>query len=160
MTLNTAVMFSSASDEWSTPQATFDALDAEFHFGLDAAASEDNSKCTAFFSLEDDALTRNWYPGQGWSVWLNPPYSRIAEFVAKAAAEAQFNVCTVVMLIPARPDTRYWAAHIWDHDTHQPRPGVEVRFLKGRLKFGGSKNSAPFPSAVIVFRPDRSRLPG
>lgn len=152
MAMNTAVMFGKATDEWATPQALFDALDLEFRFGLDAAATEDNAKCTAFFTREDDALTRSWYPGQGWSVWLNPPYSQCREFIAKAAQEAR-NGCTVVALVPSRTDTRWWHSEVYDPCRNAFRPGVEVRFIKGRLKFGDSTNSAPFPSVVIVFRP-------
>jgi phage N-6-adenine-methyltransferase len=155
--LNTAVMFSKATDEWSTPQDFFDALDSEFRFGLDAAASEDNAKCAAFFSREDDALTRSWYPGQGFSVWLNPPYSRCRDFIAKAYRESRKpdgEACTVVCLVPARTDTRWFHSYVWDGlCVHGPIPGVEVRFVRGRLKFGGSKNSAPFPSVVVIFRP-------
>jgi site-specific DNA-methyltransferase (adenine-specific) len=145
-------MFSKATDECETPQAFFDALDAEFRFGLDAAATEDNAKCTAFFTREDDALTRDWYPGRGWSVWLNPPYSQCQEFVSKAARSALDGITTVV-LVPSRTDTRWWHAYVWDRERNQPQPGVEIRFVKGRLKFGNSENGAPFPSVVIVFRP-------
>lgn len=148
----TATMFSSESDEWSTPEDFWRELDREFHFGFDAAASEDNAKCTAFFTREDDALRLDWYPGPGWAVWLNPPYSQCAEFIPKAAEQAAKG-CTVVCLIPSRTDTRYWHQHIWDREQHRPKPGVEVRFIKGRLKFGASTNSAPFPSVVVVFRP-------
>ena len=151
--MNAAVMFSSASDEWATPQVLFDGLDVEFRFGLDAAASEANAKCTAFFTREDDALTRDWYPGRGWSVWLNPPYSQCAAFIAKASEEANHSGQAVVCLVPSRTDTRWWHRYVWDAERHRPRAGVEVRFLPGRLKFGDSKNSAPFPSVVIVFRP-------
>lgn len=150
--MNSALMFSKASDEWSTPDDLFETLDGEFTFWLDAAASEANSKCTAFYAIDDDALKADWRGPAGWSVWLNPPYSRCSEFVAKAAAE-RLNGVTTVMLIPSRTDTKYWHAHIWDRERHQPRPGVEVRFIKGRLKFGDQKNSAPFPSVVVIFRP-------
>jgi len=87
-------------------------------------------------------------------VWVNPPYSRglQAQFIAKASAESAKG-CTVVMLLPARTDTRAFHAHIWDGDRHAPREGVEVRLIKGRLKFGGCKDAAPFPSMVVVFRP-------
>ena len=148
--MNPALMFSKASDEWATPQDFFDALDAEFGFELDAAAAVENAKCAQWIGAFTDALSQpSW---EGLRVWVNPPYSRCREFVAKAAEEAQKG-CTVVMLIPSRTDTRYWHAHIWDTEKHQPRPGVEIRFIKGRLKFGNGKNSAPFPSAVVIFRP-------
>jgi phage N-6-adenine-methyltransferase len=151
--MNSGLMFSKASDEWSTPQVFFDALDREFRFGLDAAASDDNAKCTAFFTRDDDALTRNWYPGQGWAVWLNPPYSQCREFIAKAAEESMLNGVTVVALVPSRTDTKWWHGSVWNERLNRPYDGVEVRFIKGRLKFGDGKNSAPFPSVVVVFRP-------
>lgn len=146
--MNSAVMFSRASDEWSTPQAFFDALDAEFGFGLDAAATAENTKCLRWLH---DALNVDW-PAWERPVWLNPPYSRVGEFIAKADLERD-NGCTVVCLVPARTDTRWYHAHIWDREFHRLRPGVEVRFIKGRLKFGDAANSAPFPSMVVIFRP-------
>ncbi len=147
--MNAALMFSRATDEWATPQATFDALHAEFGFALDAAASADNHKCAVYMTQEIDALTQDWRPFG--SVWLNPPYSKCSEFIAKAAEEARKG-CTVVCLVPSRTDTRWWHEHVWDAAQHRPRPGVEVRFIKGRLKFGGATAGAPFPSVVIIFR--------
>jgi site-specific DNA-methyltransferase (adenine-specific) len=147
--MNNALMFSRASDEWSTPQDVYDALNAEFAFEWDVAASGANAKCSQYLTRADDALARSW---RGRVCWLNPPYSQGRAFIAKAAAEAQQG-CTVVALVPARTDTRWWHAHVWDATTHQPRAGVECRFLKGRLKFGGMTAGAPFPSVVIVFRP-------
>lgn len=157
--MNNALMFSKASDEWSTPQAFFDELNAEFGFDVDAAATEDNGWVDGdYFGLDHripeqrDALAvENWRP-YGRTVWLNPPYSKCREFIAKAAEEARKG-CTVVCLVPARTDTRWFHEHVWDAATHRPRPGVEVRFIKGRLKFGGATAGAPFPSVVIVFRP-------
>ena len=159
--MNSALMFSKASDEWATPQALFDTLDAEFDFLLDAAASQANHKCA--FWLGPEAKADNWRDGLAfeWSlllkgtagaVWLNPPYSRCREFIAKAADEADKG-CTVVCLVPSRTDTRWWHEHVWDTEKHQPKCHVEVRFIKGRLKFGGAPQGAPFPSVVIVFRP-------
>lgn len=156
-------MFSRKTDEWSTPQDFFDALHAEFGFLIDAAASRSNHKCPTWFGpdhdIEDihlrDALCLDWFgrmPSRVAIVWLNPPYSKCREFMAKAAAEAKKG-CTVVCLVPSRTDTRWWHEHVWDRDTHQPRPGVEVRFIKGRLKFGGAPAGAPFPSVIVVFRP-------
>lgn len=154
--MNSALMFSRATDEWATPQGTFDALHREFDFQLDAAASHENTKCEQFMSQEIDALRQDWFAAVDWfdtqAVWLNPPYSKCREFIAKAAEEARKG-CTVVCLVPSRTDTRWWHDHVWDAAQHRPRPGVEVRFLKGRLKFGGAAHGAPFPSVVIVFRP-------
>lgn len=157
--MNNALMFSKASDEWSTPQDLFDALDAEFSFTLDAAASAENAKCPLWFGPTHhgpeyrDALTIDWWIGHRpdtEAVWLNPPYSKCREFIAKAASEARKGV-TVVCLVPSRTDTRWWHEHVWDRECHQPRLLVQVRFLKGRLTFGGAPNGAPFPSVVIVF---------
>ena len=141
---------SRASDEWRTPRDLFAALDAEFGFSLDAAATAENATCSRWLTdaLEVDWRDRAW----GDPIWVNPPYSQCAAFIAKAAEESRKG-CTVVCLVPARTDTRWFHAHIWDQERHRVRPGVEVRFLKGRLKFGDSANSAPFPSMVVIFRP-------
>ena len=154
--MNSTLMFSKASDEWATPQETFDALDAEFNFTCDAAATDENKKCAFRFTETDDALSFSWWERAAIAevppvFWLNPPYSKCREFIAKAAEEARKG-CTVVCLVPSRTDTRWWHEHVWNQEAHQPRPGVEVRFLKGRLKFGGATAGAPFPSVVIVFR--------
>lgn len=152
--MNNALMFSKASDEWSTPQALYDALDAEFHFTADVAASAENRKHANYWGLDHplaeqrNALVFDW-PAV---CWLNPPYSKCREFIGKAFEQAQRG-STVVVLVPSRTDTRWWHTHVWDRDAHAPRPGVQVRFLKGRLIFGGAPTSAPFPSVVIVFRP-------
>lgn len=145
-------MFSKATDEWTTPRETFDALNAEFGFDLDAAARPETALCEAWYGPDGyqlDSLCADWAP---WTTFLNPPYSRCREFMAKAAQEARKG-CTVVCLVPSRTDTRWWHSDVWDAATNAPRPGVEVRFIKGRLKFGNSTNSAPFPSVVVIFRP-------
>ena len=153
--MNNALMFSSKSDEWSTPQDTFNALHAEFGFQIDLAASAENTKCSVWFSLEHSALDHAWrvepHVARG---WLNPPYSRglCAKFIAKAADERRKGFLTV-MLLPARTDTKAFHAHIYNAKFWQPRFGVEIRLLPGRLKFGGCKDAAPFPSMVVVFRP-------
>jgi phage N-6-adenine-methyltransferase len=152
--VKSTVVFSRASDDWTTPRDLFAALDAEFDFAMDAAATADNALCLIYQgpghpTIENrNGLVFDWIS----PTFLNPPYSQVRAFVAKAAEEAAKG-CTVVALLPARTDTRWWHAHIWDHVAHRPRPGVEVRFLRGRLKFGDSTNSAPFPSVVVVFRP-------
>lgn len=140
--MNTDVMFSSATDDWSTPQDFFDKLNDEFHFTLDVCADENNHKCEHYYTKEIDGLIRPWIG----TVWCNPPYGRkIGEWVRRALfASVAGN--TVVMLLPARTDTK------WFHDYIYKRDNVEIRFIKGRLKFGGCKNSAPFPSMVVIFR--------
>ena len=140
--LNTKVLFSSKEEKWATPQDFFDKLNDEFHFTLDAAASPDNAKCANYFTEEQDGLAQSW---GGHTVWCNPPYCRkTGLWVKKAYEEHQRTGCTVVMLLPSRTDVR------WFHDYILGK--AEIRFIKGRLKFGGNKNSAPFPSIVVIYR--------
>ena len=141
------VHFSSATDEWATPQELFDQLHAEFGFTLDVCATADNAKCLLYFAREANGLAKDW---RGHVCWMNPPYGgEIGAWVAKAATSGAL----VVALLPARTDTRWWHDFIWDEKHHRPRSCVQVRLLKGRLKFGAAKAGAPFPSAVVVFSP-------
>ena len=147
--MNTDVMFSSKTDLWETPQDLFDRLDDEFGFDLDACAMPENAKCAAYYTPEMDGLSQPW----DGVVWCNPPYGRkIGTWVKKAFDENRRNNNYIVMLLPARTDTR------WFHDYILNK--AEVRFIRGRLKFGGAKNSAPFPSMVVVFRPKMEMLEG
>lgn len=135
---NAAVHFSSASDEWETPPALFAELNRIFRFTLDACATAENAKCPVFFSPAEDALQQEW---RG-VVWMNPPYGRqIGAFMEKALAAARAGA-TVVCLVPARTDTRWW------HD--YARHGLRI-FLRGRLRFGAARHTAPFPSALVIF---------
>ncbi len=129
---------SSAKDEWATPQDLFDALDAEFNFTLDVCAQAANTKCGNFYS--EDALEQPW---EG-VCWMNPPYSQVVAFMAKAYDSAQSGA-TVVCLVPSRTDVGWF----WDYARHG-----QVRFLRGRLHFvddEGNTGPAPFPSVVVVF---------
>ncbi len=137
------VHFSSKTDLWSTPQAFFDKLNEEFGFTLDPCATIDNAKCEKYYTLEDDGLSKDW---SNEIVFMNPPYGREISAWVQKASEA---LATVVCLVPARTDTRWW------HD-FVIGGGAEVRFIKGRLKFGTATNSAPFPSAVVIFRSDNA----
>lgn len=142
--MNTELMFSSKTDQWSTPQDFFDSLDREFSFTLDPCADSSNHKCDKYFIREDNGLNQSW---RGETVFCNPPYGKaIKDWVKKCYEEARQPDTTVVLLIPARTDTAYF------HDYIYKRPDVEIRFLRGRLKFGDGKNSAPFPSMVVIFR--------
>jgi phage N-6-adenine-methyltransferase len=132
------IHYSSATDLWATPQDLFDQLNEEFAFTLDVCAVPDNAKCEAYYTEADDGLQQSWTG----SCWMNPPYGNaIPNWVAKAHQSAD-NGATVVSLVPARVDTRWW----WNHCRY-----AEIRFLRGRLKFGGGANPAPFPSAVVIF---------
>ena len=138
--MNTAVHFSSATDLWATPQEFFDDLDAEFRFETDVCASVGNAKCEHYFTKEQDGLAQQWTG----VCWMNPPYGReIGRWMRKAFESSQAGA-TVVCLVPARTDTAWW---------HDYAAKGEVRFVRGRLKFGGHDNSAPFPSAVVIFKP-------
>lgn len=138
--MNKDLMFSSKTQEWSTPQELFDGLNAVYHFTLDAAATAENAKCKRFFTREQDGLSKNW---GGCSVFCNPPYGRgIGAWVKKGYTEAQKPGTRVVMLLPARTDTA------WFHDFCVKG---KITFLRGRLKFGGSAHNAPFPSMIVVF---------
>lgn len=133
-------MLTSRTDEWETPQKVFDELDAEFHFTLDPCSTDQNAKCERHYTRAEDGLAKNW---GGQRVFMNPPYGRqIGMWVRKAYEEAQKPGTLVVCLLPARTDTK------WFHDYCLKG---NVRFLRGRLHFNGSKQSAPFPSCVVVF---------
>lgn len=133
------VMFSSKSDLWSTPDDFFAELDKEFHFTLDVCATADNAKCDDYYTEAMDGLSLKW----DGIVWCNPPYGRNINKWIKKAVNAALGGATVVMLLPARTDTK------WFHELVYRR--AEIRFVRGRLKFGGSNNAAPFPSMICIF---------
>ncbi|WP_067738329.1 DNA N-6-adenine-methyltransferase [Novosphingobium naphthalenivorans] len=144
MTIHNA-LYSSATDEWPTPFAFFADLNREFRFTLDPCATRQNAKCPRHFTKAEDGLVQDW--GRE-TVFCNPPYGRaISAWVKKCHQAAQAGA-TVVLLIPSRTDTRYF--HDWIYGK------AELRFVRGRLKFGDGKQSAPFPSLLAIFRPNRS----
>lgn len=134
------VHFSSKTDLWGTPQDLFDKLNAIHNFTLDVCATPENAKCARFFTPEDDGLKQDWKDN---ICWMNPPYGRkIGKWVEKAY-ESSLQGATVVCLLPSRTDTKWW---------HEYCMQGKIEFIRGRLKFGESKNSAPFPSAIVIFR--------
>ena len=141
--LNKGLM-TSDKNYWETPQSFYNELDKEFKFDLDVASSDENAKCANYYTIEDDGLSKKW----NGNVFCNPPYGKeIGLWVKKAYEESLVNDGVIVLLIPARTDTRYWHDYIFGK-------AKEIRFLKGRLKFelnGEAKQSAPFPSAVVVY---------
>lgn len=143
----TGALFSTGKNDWETPQDLFDELDTEFHFTLDPCATPETAKCSKYYTEEDDGLIQDW---TGETVFCNPPYSdrQQTSWVKKCHEHAK-NGGIAVMLIPARTDTRRFHEYIYGK--------AEIRFIRGRLKFGGSKNSAPFPSMIVIFRPSRCR---
>ena len=122
--------------EWSTPQSLFDELNKEFNFTLDPCATKENAKCKKFFTLKENGLLQDWSKD---FVFMNPPYGKtIGKWIKKLSESCG------VALLPARVDTKWFHNYIYNK--------AEIRFIKGRIKFGGGKNSAPFPSMVVIFR--------
>ena len=143
--MNTETMFSSDKDYWETPQSLFNALDLEFHFTLDVAASDQNAKCKRYYTKENDGLQKDW---GGETVFCNPPYGSkdTGVWTEKCYRESLKPNTTVVLLIPARTDRKSFHDYILGK--------AEIRFLRGRLKFeleGKSIGTAPFPSMICVF---------
>ncbi len=132
-------MLSSLTDQWATPQEVFDRLNAEFGFDLDVCALPGNAKCRRYFTPKEDGLKQEW---KG-ACWMNPPYGREIGKWMQMAYESSLKGATVVCLVPARTDTAWW---------HEYVTRGEVRFVRGRLRFGSAPSAAPFPSAIVVFR--------
>lgn len=144
MSLNKGLLTSN-TDIWETPQELFDELNNIYGFETDVCALPENAKCARYFTPEQDGLKQDWTG----VCWTNPQYGRkIGKWVQKAYEAAAKNGATVVCLLPARTDTTWWHDYCMHGD---------VTFIRGRLKFGGSKNSAPFPSAIVVFRATKER---
>lgn len=148
--MNMNVHFSSATNEWSTPQDLFDKLNDIHAFTLDVCATKENTKCSKYFTKEQDGLKQIWsnYTGKNTVCWMNPPYGReIKKWVDKAAFVGR-NGTKVVCLLPARTDTRWWHDHVI--------PYGKIEFIRGRLKFSGHKHNAPFPCALVIFHTSSS----
>lgn len=139
--MKTDVMFSGKTDLWETPQDFFDKLNKEFHFDLDVCALPENAKCERYYTPKMDGLSQPW---EG-TCWCNPPYGREVGSWVRRALMSSIAGATVVMLLPARTDVK------WFHEYIYERESIEVRFIRGRLKFGGCKDNAPFPSMVVIF---------
>lgn len=124
------VVFRSASDQWATPEAVYAALDAEFHFDFDPCPLDG----------EGDGLAPLLCTWGRRRVFCNPPYGpQIREWLKRG-----LEATVAVFLIPARTDTR------WFHEIVLPH-AREIRFVKGRLKFGDAIHNAPFPSMIVIF---------
>jgi phage N-6-adenine-methyltransferase len=138
--MNPALLISK-SVEYETPQQLFDDLDREFHFCVDVCATHENHKCEPYFTIDSDGLKQDWTQ---WPIaWMNPPYgNEISKWMQKAYSTAQRGT-TVVCLVPARTDTAWW---------HDYCMKGEIRFIRGRIRFQGMKNNAPFPSAIVIFK--------
>lgn len=135
------VHYSAATVEWETPQDLFKALDDEFYFTLDPCCTHENAKCEKHYTKAEDGLAQDW---TGETVFCNPPYGRKMTPWIEKCYRHYIGGGTAVMLIPARTDTKAFHKYIWGK--------AEIRFIQGRLKFGGSIHTAPFPSMIVVFR--------
>lgn len=134
-------LFSNNSNEWATPQNFYDELNKIYKFTLDPAANKFNAKCKKFYTIEDDGLSKTW---KNEVVFCNPPYGRnIYKWVEKCYNENKNNNTKIILLIPSRTDTKYFHDFIYKK--------YPIRFIQGRIKFGDSKNSAPFPSLLVLF---------
>jgi len=138
-------MVSSKTNEWYTPHKLFDYLDNTFKFTLDPCATHENKKCNKYYTLEDDGLSKSW---SGETVFMNPPYGGHTADWLKKAEEERHNGTTTVCLIVSSTDRSYW------HEIIEPFAD-EIWFLRGRVKFGGQKTTAPFASAIVIFRPNQ-----
>jgi len=138
------ILFSSDKEDWETPQDFFDNLNNEFHFTLDPCASKYNHKCDKYFTTKENGLDQDWSNN---IVFCNPPYGRkIYKWIEKAYNEFQKGNTTIVLLIPSRTDTKYF------HDFLYNKRNIELRFIKGRLRFSNSNSCAPFPSLVVIMK--------
>lgn len=133
--------FYSKKQDYETPNCIFQKLNDEFHFNLDVCANEENKKCSAFFSEEENGLDKTW----NGMCWMNPPYVSMKQWIEKAYNETRKENCTVVMIIPARTNTNWW---------HEYCMKGEVRFVKGRPKFRGCKHGLPQPLAIVIMKKD------
>lgn len=139
--MNTDVLFSSKDMTWETPQDFFNKVNEEFNFDLDVCATDETAKCKNYFTPEIDGLKQDWTG----VCWMNPPYGRgITTWIKKAYDESKKHNSTIVALVPSRTDTKWFHDYIYNQH--------EIRFIKGRLKFGNSKNAAPFPSMLVIFK--------
>ena len=137
-----SVHFSSKTDLWATPIEFYRKYDEKFNFALDVCATAENAKCKHYFTEEENGLAQEWTG----VCFMNPPYGREIIHWMRKAYESSLQGATVVCLVPARTDTKWW---------HEYAMKGEIEFIRGRLKFGDAKNSAPFPSAVVIFYPPR-----
>lgn len=140
MVINEA-LFSSERDDWETPELLFQKLNEEFNFTIDVCANEINAKCILYYDVITNGLIQDWSRD---ICWMNPPYGKVIGDWVKKAYEESLCGATVVCLLPARTDTR------WFHDYIYHK--AEIRFIRGRLKFVGADNCAPFPSMIIIFK--------
>lgn len=135
------ILFKNNTDEWETPKDLYDKLNEEFSFDLDPCSTDKNHKTVLYYTKQENGLKQSW---GGCRVFCNPPYSQVKQWVRKAYHESHKPGTVIVMLLPARTDTKWFQ----DYCLHRS----EVRFIRGRLKFSSAKYNAPFPSMLVIFR--------
>ncbi len=137
------IMASSERTDWATPQAWFDYLHLEFKFSLDPCCTHANAKCPRRYTPAEDGLAQSWAEER---VFMNPPYGReLPRWLKKAYEAARDHGALVVCFVPARVDTEWWHRYA--------AKASEIRFPVGRVKFTGAETGAPFPVAIVIFRP-------
>lgn len=141
-------LFKSDREDWETPKHLFDSLNREFGFTLDPCATNETALCAKYYTPSENGLTRDW---TGEVVFCNPPYGRTQNAWVRKCSEHGAKGGVAVMLLPARTDTARF------HDFILGK--AEIRFLRGRLKFGKAAYPAPFPSMVVVFRSEQNTQP-
>lgn len=132
--------------DWASPPEVFGPLDDEFHFTLDAAASDWNGKCPRYFTEADDGLAQDWGSEV---VWLSSPFGSALQQWVRKAYEASQAGATVVCLVPVSTDRPWWAEYA---------AKAEIRYLPGRPRFRtreGEWQELMRPSAILVFRPPK-----
>ena len=139
-------MVSSKTNEWSTPQDFFNFLDEEFNFDIDVAATKKNKKCSIYFDINNDGLSKSWNKLSFSACWMNPPYGGHTGAWIKKAYEESKTGATTVCLIVSSTDRSYWHDFIFPY-------AKQIRFTRGRLRFGNVKSTAPFAYAVVIFSP-------
>lgn len=139
--MNKEAMFSSKNQSWETPKEIFEELNKDFSFTLDPCCTDKTAKCTKYYTEKEDGLKQDWSKD---IVFVNPPYGKdISKWILKCYEES-LRGATIVLLIPSRTDTKYQHNIIFEYSK-------VICFIQGRLKFGNSKNSAPFPSQLVIF---------
>lgn len=133
------ILLSSKKEDWETPKNLFDYFNKIYNFTLDPCSTKENAKCKKFYTKNDNGLSKEW----SGSVFVNPPYCRKTKLWVEKAFNEKENCDYIVMLLPCRPDVSYFHDFILNKS--------RIIFLRGRLKFGNSKNTAPFPSMIVIY---------
>jgi len=136
------------SDERTTPDKLFKPLDEEFHFTLDPCSTHENAKCARHYTVEENGLLQSW---RDEIVFMNPPYSDILVWLEKAHYEHWNNNTMTIAILPCDTSTRWFHDYLWNNESHITYPRIQLRFPKGRFKFGKYTTSPQFATIIAVF---------